>query len=143
MQIHVCNAEPPLAPRFSGVIQRPYRTTISCINCIKHYFYSEQFIEILSIKHAPCYLHDGAICMLSQSALLRQIRGQRLVLNTVSFQKLIECLGNDNLAMSNQNILIMYSNCVSTSALNSLNSFSSKLPWILTYTTTCTLKNHQ
>lgn len=52
-------------------------------------------MKVLNMKHVPCNLHDGAICTLYHSVLLRFVRGGCLILNVMVLQKPLKCLGNE------------------------------------------------
>ena len=77
------------------------------------------FVKDLSIKHIHCHLHDGVIRTLHHSILY--IHGGHLLLDAMILQKMVDCVGINSSSMSDQIAMILYSNCVFTSALNSLN----------------------
>ena len=82
-QTHACMQCKVLSTlRFLGrkEIQCLCWTMVLCVNCIyhcstkaKHWIYPKQFIEVLSMKHVPCYLHNGTFCTLRHFILLRGI----------------------------------------------------------------------
>lgn len=92
--MHMYNPRPPSASHFlrHNQIQGPYWTTVSYVNRISHYFCLKQFVEVLSIKHAPYHLHDGMICMLHYSILLRHIRSRRLFSIPSTFKKCLNVI---------------------------------------------------
>ena len=77
-----------------GFLQRPCWTTILCINYISHRFRPKLFVEVLSMKLAPCHLLDGTIFTLCHSILLSHIRGSCLLYDIMILQKMVECLEN-------------------------------------------------
>ena len=73
------------------------------------------------MKHALCHLHDDMIRTLCHSVVFKPIRGEYSLFNAMIFQKLLECLGNVLPTIVRPFVLILCSNCIFTSTLNSLN----------------------
>ena len=73
------------------------------------------------MKQVHRHLHDDTICMLHHYVLLSLIRDERLLLNAMVLQKPLKCLENKLATVVQPKVLILYSDCVSMCALNSLN----------------------
>lgn len=54
------------------------------------------------MNYAPCHFHNDAIRTLRHSILLKPIRDERLLLNTMVLHRLLDCLRNVLHAVPNQ-----------------------------------------
>ena len=77
--------------------------------------------EGLSMKYFLCHLHNGAICIIRHFVLLRPIHSGCLLLNIMVLKKYLKDLVINFSQLSNRYTFILYSNCISTSTLKSLN----------------------
>lgn len=74
LNTHVFNAKPPSISFFEEWWSQCHSwISIECMNCICRYFCPKWFVEVYTLKHVPCHLHNGVIFIFCHSIVLRPI----------------------------------------------------------------------
>lgn len=122
---HICAMQGVIMLRVE--IQSVCWTMVSCINHINHRLRPKRFVEVLSMKCAPCHLLDGPICMLITPFYWSVYKVNACFSILWSFQNWLIAFAMKFPPLSDQNVFILCSDYVSTSVSNSLN-FSKQFP---------------